>query len=104
MAQIPAADLGRANSWSAKALLAKVYLTLNKKAEATTLLQDIIANSGYSLNTSYANIFSTTTEMSSEILFAVRYRAGGLGLGSQFSNFFAPLNSGAAVSNGDGSG
>ena len=52
LAQIPAADLGRANSWSTKALLAKVYLTLNKKAEATTLLQDIIANSGYSLNTS----------------------------------------------------
>ncbi len=101
---IPAADLGRANAWSAKALLAKVYLTLNRKTEAATLLQDIITNSGYSLLASYANIFSTATEMSSEILFAVRYKAGGLGLGSQFSNLFAPLNSGAAVANGDGSG
>lgn len=102
--QIPAAELGRGNAWSAKALLAKVYLTLNKKAEAAALLQDIITNSGYSLNPSYATIFSIATEMSSEILFAVRYRAGGLGLGSPFSNLFAPLNSGAAVANGDGSG
>lgn len=103
-AQIPAADLGRVNAWSAKALLAKVYLTLNKKTEAAALLQDIITNSGYSLNPSYANIFSIGTEISSEILFAVRYKAGGLGLGSPFSNLFAPLNSGAAVANGDGSG
>lgn len=101
---IPAADLGRANSWSAKALLAKVYLTLNRKTDAANLLNDIITNSGYSLQTSYANIFSTTTEMNSEILFAVRYKAGGIGLGSPFANSFAPLNSGSAVVNGDGAG
>ena len=101
---ISATDLGRVNAWSAKALLAKVYLTLNKKTEAAALLQDIITNSGYSLLSSYANIFSIATEMSSEILFSVRYKAGGLGLGSQFTNLFAPLNSGAAVANGDGSG
>ncbi len=102
--QIPAADLGRANSWSAKALLAKVYLTLNRKAEAATILQDIITNSGYSLQATYANTFSITSEMNSEILFAVRYKAGGIGLGSTFANLFAPLNSGSAVVNGDGSG
>jgi starch-binding outer membrane protein, SusD/RagB family len=101
---ITAADLGRANSWSAKALLAKVYLTLNRKTDAVPLLQDVITNSGYSLQASYANIFATTSEMNSEILFAVRYKAGGLGLGSAFQNLFAPLNSGSAVVNGDGSG
>src|SRR5436190_2039286 len=103
-AQIPATDLGRANSWSAKALLAKVYLTLNRKTDAATLLQDIITNSGYSLQASYANVFSITTEMNSEILFNVRYKAGGIGLGSTFANSFAPLNSGSAVVNGDGLG
>ncbi|MGB3006687.1 MAG: RagB/SusD family nutrient uptake outer membrane protein [Chitinophagaceae bacterium] len=103
-AQIPATDLGRANSWSAKALLAKVYLTQNRKTEAATLLQDIITNSGYSLQASYANIFSTTAEVNSEILFTIRYKAGGIGLGSAFANLFAPLNSGSAVVNGDGSG
>jgi hypothetical protein len=96
--------VGRVNSWTAKALLAKVYLTLNRKADAIPLLQDVITNSGYSLQASYANVFSITAEMNSEILFAVRYKAGGLGIGSPFGNLFAPLNSGSAVVNGDGSG
>lgn len=103
-ASIPAAELGRANSWSAKALLAKVYLTLNRKSEAAVLLQDIITNSGYSLQSNYANIFSISNEMNSEILFAIRFKAGGIGLGSSLPNTFAPLNSGAAVINGDGKG
>lgn len=101
---IPTTDLGRANSWSAKALLAKVYLTLNRKTDAATLLQDIISNSGYSLQSSYAGIFSINNEMNSEILFAIRFKAGGIGLGSTLPNLFAPVNSGAAIANGDGKG
>ena len=92
-AAIPSADLGRANSWTAKALLAKVYLTLNRKSEAAVLCLDIITNSGYSLQSSYANIFSVSNEMNSEILFAVRFKAGGIGLGSSLPNTFAPLRS-----------
>ncbi len=103
-AAIPSANLGRANSWSAKALLAKVYLTLNRKTEAATLCQDIITNSGYALQSSYANIFSISNEMNSEILFAVRFKAGGIGLGTSLPNAFAPLNSGAAIIVGDGRG
>lgn len=102
--QIPQADLGRATSWAAKGLLAKVYLTLNRKAEAITLLQDVITNSGYSLQSNYANVFAITNEMNSEILFAVRYKAGGLGLGSSFGNDFAPLGTGSTIINGDGDG
>ncbi len=99
-----AASLGRANVWCAKALLAKVYLTQNKKVEAITILQDIISNSGYGLQSSYANIFSINNEMNNEILFAIRFKAGGLGLGSPFPNLFAPLSSGSNVVNGDGKG
>jgi hypothetical protein len=73
--QIASADVGRATRWAAKGLLAKVYLTLNRKTEAITLLQDVISNSGYSLQSTYANVFSITNEMNSEILFAVRYKA-----------------------------
>jgi hypothetical protein len=87
-------DLGRATSWAAKGLLAKVYLTQGKKAEAIPLLQDVIANSGYGLNPSYAAIFATGSEMSKEILFAVRHKAGGFGLGAPFANDFAALNGG----------
>lgn len=103
-AQITGVNIGRANHWAAKALLGKVYLTQNKKADAVTLFKDVISNSGYGLQSSYANVFSVTNEMNSEILFAVRYKAGGLGLGSGFGNSFAPLNSGSSVINGSGQG
>lgn len=102
--QIATANIGRATKWSAEGLLGKVYLTENKKAEAIVQLQDVISNSGYSLQSSYANVFSITNEMNSEILFSVRYKAGGLGLGSSFGNDFAPLGSGSAVINGSGLG
>lgn len=102
--QFAAADIGRANRWAAKGMLAKVYLTLGRKADAITLLQDVILNSGYSLQSNYANVFSISNEMNSEILFAVRYKAGGIGLGSPFGNTFAPLGTGSAVINGDGDG
>lgn len=103
-AQITGTSIGRANQWAAKALLGKVYLTLNRKAEAATLLQDVVTNSGFGLQSSYANVFSVSNEMNSEILFTVRYKAGGLGLGSSFGNTFAALNSGSSIINGSGQG
>jgi hypothetical protein len=102
------ANLGKVNSWTAKALLAKVYLTLNRKSDAIPLLTEVINNSGYGLltgsTTSYADVFSTTNEVNKEVMFAVRYKAGGLGLGSPWPNSFAPELSGTAVVNGDGRG
>jgi hypothetical protein len=102
-ASIPTADLGKSNAWTAKALLAKVYLTLNRKTDAIPLLNDIIANSGYGLVSSYADVFSITNEMNKEVMFAIRYKAGGISQGSPFPNLFAPELSGVAIINGDGS-
>lgn len=102
--QIAGADRGRATRWAANGLLAKVYLTLGRKAEAIPLLQNVITNSGHALQGTYASVFSITNEMNSEILFAVRYKAGGLGLGSSFGNDFAPLGTGSTIINGDGDG
>src|SRR5690606_29762600 len=87
---IPSTELGRANIWSSKSLLAKVHLTLDQKSEALILLNDVINNSGYGLLNSYADVFSISNEMNKEILFAVRYKGGGLGIGSPFANLFAP--------------
>ncbi|MCD0489972.1 RagB/SusD family nutrient uptake outer membrane protein [Pedobacter sp. MC2016-14] len=98
------ADRGRATSWAAKALLAKVYLTLNQKPAALSLLDDVISNSGYGLLPSYADVFSINNEMNREILFAVRFKSGGVGLGNSMANNFAPTSSGSAVINGDGLG
>jgi hypothetical protein len=101
-------NVGKVNAWTAKALLAKVYLTLNRKSDAIPLLTDVIANSGYGLLTAglnpYADVFSVSNEMNREILFAVRYKAGGIGLGSPWPNAFAPELSGTAIVNGDGDG
>lgn len=105
-AQISPENLGKANSWSAKALLAKVYLTIEvpRTGDALTLLDDIIAYSGYGLESDYARIFSINNEMNKEILFTVRYKSGLVGLGNPMANSFAPASSGDAVINGDGSG
>lgn len=102
--QQPEADRGRATIWAAKALLAKVYLTNNRKADALLLLNDIIARSGHDLLNSYADVFSISNEMNREILFAIRFKSGGLGLGNFMANSFAALNSGSAIVNGNGSG
>jgi starch-binding outer membrane protein, SusD/RagB family len=97
-------DLGRVTVWAAKALLAKVYLTRSNYSEAVSLLSDIITKSPYGLAESYADIFDVTNEMNSEILFAVRFMSGSVGLGSPFANYFAPKTSGNNVVNGDGDG
>jgi starch-binding outer membrane protein, SusD/RagB family len=103
-AQIAAANIGRANKWAAEGMLAKVHLTLNEKALAIPLLQDVITNSGYGLQGSYSNIFSITNEMNNEVLYTIRYKAGNLGLGSRFGNDFAPLGSGSTIIAGSGLG
>jgi tetratricopeptide (TPR) repeat protein len=96
---------GRATVWAAKGLLAKVYLTLGRYQEAKTILEDIVQNSGHTILPDFEDVFSTSNEMNSEIIFAIRHKAGGYGLGCSFSNSFAPYNSkGAVVGYGDGAG
>ncbi|MGI4863429.1 MAG: RagB/SusD family nutrient uptake outer membrane protein [Janthinobacterium lividum] len=85
-----AANLGRATKGAAQGLLGKVLLTEKKYNDAAVQLKAVIDANNYALQATYANIFLTTNEMNSEILFAVRYSKGGLGIGSGFTNFFLP--------------
>ena len=70
-------DLGRANSWAAKAFLAKVYMFEHKYNEAQTLLTDIIANGvtaggeKYAL-VNFADNFNPSRNNNSESVFAVQ--------------------------------
>lgn len=96
-------NAGRVSKLAAKTLLAKVYLTLGKYSDAKSLLTEV-KNSGKHKLLPYADVFSIQNEMNDEIIFAVRYKAGGFGLGSPFANRFAPTASGNSVINGDGSG
>lgn len=100
----PPAQLGRITSWAAKTLLAKVYMTTQRQNLAKPILLDVKDNSGHQLLPKYEDVFSIQKEMNNEIIFAIRFKTGGLGLGSSFANLFAPSQSGANIINGDGSG
>ena len=85
-------DLGRVTKPAVKGLLAKVYLTQDKYDSAAAKLNDYITSydgSVSSLQPTYGNIFLTTNEMNSEIVFAIRYSKGNVPLtGSPFTNYF----------------
>ncbi|MBD9094074.1 MAG: RagB/SusD family nutrient uptake outer membrane protein [Bacteroides oleiciplenus] len=66
-------DLGRVTAKAAEALLAKVYLTNGKYAEAKVSLGNIITNGKYDLLTDIKDVFDVNNEMNKEILFAVKY-------------------------------
>lgn len=68
---------GRFNKWAAKTLLANVYLNANiyagepKWGDAITQCNDIIQSGKYTLETNYRDIFKTSNESSTEIVFAI---------------------------------
>ena len=99
-ASYSANDKGRATKWAAKGILAKVYMTLGGDENlrlAKKELEDILTASPHYLltgNNAYADIFNIENEMNPEIIFAVRYKGGGLGTGSPFWETFAPNVSG----------
>jgi hypothetical protein len=66
---------GEATKGSATMLLADVYVTLKRYAEAETLLSTLPAM-GYGLNSSYADAFAVTNKNSRESLFEVQYLEG----------------------------
>ncbi len=98
--------LGRVTISAAKSLLAKVYMTrydvgsegYNKAGE---LLRDVVEYYGNPQSGAemvpYDKVFSIDNEMSREIIFAVRYKAGGVGLGAPFSTYFGPQQNGGSV-------
>ncbi|MEJ7626059.1 MAG: RagB/SusD family nutrient uptake outer membrane protein [Ferruginibacter sp.] len=80
-----AASKGRLTKWAAKAMLAKVYLTRKNYAGAKTLIDEVIASGSYQLMPAYADVFSLSTELSNEVLYAVSYKAASNGEGQQFT-------------------
>jgi hypothetical protein len=76
---------GQATKGSATMLLADVYMTQKKYAEAETLLNTLPAM-GYGLNANYADAFLTTNKNSKESIFEIQFLEGTV-VGSQPSNF-----------------
>lgn len=65
------ADMGRATSGAAKALLGKVYLTFHKWAEAKDILSQLIGK--YQLVSPIAQVFNVDNKNNNEIIFAVHF-------------------------------
>ena len=65
------ADMGRATSGAAKALLGKVYLTFHKWSEAKDILSQLIGK--YQLASPIAQVFNVDNKNNNEIIFAVHF-------------------------------
>jgi hypothetical protein len=95
--------VGRANSWAAKAFLAKTLLFQNKHAQALPIFTDVITNGQtsnglkYALVPNYADFFKAENENNSESIFAaqtaVNTGSTGNANGEHVLNF--PYNSGS---------
>ena len=103
------AELGRVDLRAAKVMLAKVYVTHYKVsdehyAKAKTLLSEVLTACGNPASGSqlekFDKVFATDNEMNKEIIFAIRYRSGKLGIGSPFTTLYAPINNGGNVAIG----
>lgn len=96
-----AANKGRATTWAAKALLARVHLTrsgpdygvngpglgVNEYGEALTLLQDVINNGPYAWVNDYASIFAYNNESNPDMVFDVQFQSGQLGVGTTLPGY-----------------
>ncbi len=91
-AKYAVADLGRATSGAAKAMLGEVYMSQKNYTAAADILKSIEADGGYSLNANYADNYKKKN--SSESIFEVQYAEGVGGKWSTFAYSFAPFNSG----------
>lgn len=79
-------EAGRATSGAAKTLLANVYVTQKKWAEAEALMRDVVTNDGYALLPDYNNAFpfSTSNKNNQESVFEVQFLEGSAGYNGNF--------------------
>ncbi|MCB0529834.1 MAG: RagB/SusD family nutrient uptake outer membrane protein [Saprospiraceae bacterium] len=97
-AEYGAADKGRATSYAAKGMLARVYMTrsgpklhpdgpclgTNEYGLALDLLNDIIQSNKFAMLNDYTAIFDYNNEGNSEIVFDLQFIGGGLGAGGYY--------------------
>ena len=103
------ADLGRATKWAATGLLAKVYITEGKKAEAAVQARAVISGSGKTMWANYADNFKEANKNKNdkESLFEVQYVNGRNqydrnSVGSAMNEFFGPRGANQTPGSGYG--
>jgi len=89
-------NIGRATSGAAKSLCGKAYLYIKDFAKAEAKLAEVVSSNTYSLLPKYSDLFNyTINEHHKEYIFDIEFIAGGLGLGSHFTNSFIPKSTNA---------
>ncbi len=68
-------DVGRANSWAAKAFLGKAHLYQSEWAAAFTSLNDVVTNGPYALLDEFADNFKLAGDNSVESILAIQFTA-----------------------------
>ncbi|GAA4050808.1 RagB/SusD family nutrient uptake outer membrane protein [Hymenobacter glaciei] len=103
------ADLGRATKWAATGLLAKVYITEGKKAEAAVQARSVITGSGKTMWANYADNFKPANENQNakESLFEIQFVNGRNeydrnNVGSSMNEFFGPRGANQTPGSGYG--
>jgi hypothetical protein len=100
IANLPITDVpGRVTQWSAKGLLAKLYVTMAQNlsdpnsdsyfSEAKELAADVIENSGHTLMTNYYDLFTIANNNNSESLFAMQWMVSNWSYGNSRQSVFA---------------
>ena len=100
-------NIGRATSYAAKMLLAKVYMTstdYRDYGKAQQELEDIVNSGQYKLLDNYADIFDPANKNNEESIFEVQFVDGTDGEASNFMYTFAPVGSRGTVFVGPGNG
>lgn len=84
--------VGRASKGAAQMLLADVFITQKRWAEAETLLKAIISSGEYQLIANYEDVFSESVgnKNNAESLFEIQFLEGPEGLNSSFLYSFMP--------------
>lgn len=82
-------DPGRVTQWSAKGLMAKLYITWAQETQSAEYFNlardyalDVIENSGLELVPNYGDLFTIAGNNSPESLFAMQFMANGWGFGN----------------------
>lgn len=105
---------GTATCWTAKGLLAKVYLTMASHlkdaksaeyfAKSKSFAEDVIKNSGLNLYSSYETLFDIEANNNEESLFAIQNMVAGYGYGNSRNSHWARNTQIADVAWGSGKG
>lgn len=86
------ADVGRASSGAAKALLSKVYLTHGDWAAAKATAQDLIQQEGYALMPEFADVFAVDKKNGLEHIFSAQFKGRSGYQGNSLAGRSAPTD------------